>query len=194
MGLGLSSFKYGIFMGYDEIPEKVIKLFEGAEKPEDFEYDMEIVKAALGGKIDLDTPFNLQGYNHTVRVQQGLQKRQDCYYLTENEQEAIDVPSAIYTGHVVRSRLDEVHLKTVYETIEDDVQLEQVLNSIRNFNREIMVYERVDLIGSLKDAVRGVRSAIATVRMLCEKYEEVADAVKDLLSSGRSVEELLSEV
>ena len=152
----------------------------------EFDYSIELIEAALEGRIDIEKPFNLFGWCKTVRdgnFQTELKRLKKQEYLIEDDDED-------KTG-VKASSLVEEH--DDYEVFIDNEELLYTVKKIRALNNEIIVAMGIDLIFCMRQAVRGIPQAIMELSNICKEYTWIAEYVQIILSSGISFEELFPE-
>ena len=181
------------------IPADVVELFHNKKIGDELEFETEIIDSFMSGRMTTENrDFNMNAYNKSVRRNKDLtmKKRKEQYYLDTDPHCRENNPRAIYEGIVggAGTRVigrDSLH--DVYEQVEKNVTLEQTIQQIKDLSEDLMLYEHIDFIGALKNAVSGFQESIDTVKYVCEKYKSVGKIVKDLLSGGKPLDELLDK-
>ena len=197
----LNSLSFGVAHGYNEIPAEVLGLFSdlvtNGEKR--IEFAAEIVLNGLQGRIDLNKSFNIEAYEATIRKNQKLSKeasRKTQVYIdfnSDSDFDAVAKSGGIREDDIAKSSSTVRAMRDAFEEYVDDESLAYAISSIKALNEELLIEERVDLIGAIKQAYRGIPSDISAVKSICENYSVVSDLVFEILNSGKDLEELLAE-
>ena len=152
----------------------------------EFDYSLEIIDAALDGRIDISKKFSLFGYCKTVRegnFQTELKRLKKQQYIIDDDN---DDETGVKVSSLVDTRSD-------YEIIDDKEELSYTVNKIRSMNNEIIEDIGVDLIFCMHQALKGVPQAVQELANICEEYDFIAEYIQIILSSGISFEELFPD-
>lgn len=152
----------------------------------EFDYSIELIDAALDGRINMEKEFNLFGYCKTIRegnFQTSLKYLKKHQYLIEEDDEDS-------TG-VKTSSLVDIH--NDYEVFEDNEELSYTINKIRTLNNQFIADAGIDLIFCIRQAVKGVPQAVDELVTICRDYSWVGEYIQIILSSGVSFESLFPE-
>ena len=154
----------------------------------EFDYSIELIDAALEGRVDIHKHFNLFGWCKTVKegnFQTELRRLKNQKYLIDDDEED---KTGTKTSALIDTRSD-------YEIIEDYEELEYTIKKIRALNSEMISNIGIDLIFCMRQAIKGIPTAAQELSNVCEEYDWIAEYVQIILSSGISFEELFpSEV
>ncbi|SEW38973.1 hypothetical protein [[Clostridium] fimetarium] len=190
MGSTLKSVSYGSYMGVEEIPDILLEILAGKEDMKVngeyiYDYSIEIIEAALNGKIVLDGSFNLIGFVRTIQKNKKLVEykvaRKCTYFKPEGAEDD--------KGGVVENHISED--KNEYNSV--DVQLDAVwaASQIIKHNDELVDDLGVNLINLLKKAKMGFPQAIERLRDNVNENPRIAEWVLLLLESGQDLDVLL---
>ena len=152
----------------------------------EFDYSLEIIDAALDGRIDISKKFSLFGYCKTVRegnFQTELKRLKKQQYIIDDDN---DDETGVKVSSLVDTRSD-------YEIIDDKEELSYTVNKIRSMNNEIIEDIGVDLIFCMHQALKGTPQAVQELASICEEYDFIAEYIQIILSSGVSFEELFPD-
>lgn len=152
----------------------------------EFDYSLELIEAALDGRIDVNKKFNLFGYCKTVRegnFQTELKRLKKQQYIIDDDN---DDETGVKVSTLVDTRSD-------YEIIEDNEELEYSVKKIRALNDEIIESIGIDLIFCMRQALKGVPQAIQELADICKEYDFIAEYIQIILSSGVSFSELFPD-
>ena len=162
-------------------------LFKDLEKYHgEFDYSIELIEAALDGRIDISKPFNLFGWCKTVRegnFQTELKRLKKQEYLIEDDEED---KTGVKASALVSERDD-------YEIFEDNEELFYTVKKVTALNNEIMSVIGIDFIFCMRKAVQGIPKAVEELTNICKEYEWLAEFVQIILSSGVPFEDLFPE-
>lgn len=152
----------------------------------EFDYSLEIIDAALDGRIDISKKFSLFGYCKTVRegnFQTELKRLKKQQYIIDDDN---DDETGVKVSSLVDTRSD-------YEIIDDKEELEYSIKKIRALNDELISTIGVDLIFCMRQALKGTHQAVQELASICEEYDFIAEYIQIILSSGVSFKELFLE-
>lgn len=153
---------------------------------------LEIIGAAQSGGIDLNRAFNLFGYDFAINKNKKLKAITKLGTETfidfsnsqsENYQGGIDIDTVSFEADA----LDEA--KNEYEYLFDNAELRSAIECIQALNDDFIVEYSVDLIGLIKQAVKGVQTAVSKLKEVCSEMPCVAEQVKIILSSKVPIDE-----
>jgi hypothetical protein len=153
---------------------------------------LEIIGAAQRGSIDFNRAFNLFGYNFAINKNKML--KAITKLSTETFIDFSNSQSEYYQGGV---DIDTVSFKTdaldeaknEYEYLFDNAELRSAIECIQALNDDFIVEYSVDLIGLIKQAVKGVQTAVSKLKEVCNEMPCVAEQVKIILSSKVPIDE-----
>lgn len=193
----LNSYSFGIVDGHNEIPEKVLRLFDS----EDFsktDCTCEVLTAGLNGKIDFNRPFNLMGYNITVHNNQELKKKERNKREVSVEQclESIngsnDDASTNRDAYEYASYLMFKRLEDEYDKLNDADELRDAIEQIKGLRSYIASNYGFDIIIAIRQALNYIPESLSLIKNLCENDNTIAEYIKIILSSNYSFSELFA--
>lgn len=188
----LKSFSFGVYKGYSDIPASVWSLFtEMGESPtKSFPYVDEILTACLEGRIATNVPFNFEGYCKAIEMNTRLacnSRAKKVFAYTEDDNIEDD---GITYGTISLNRVSLVaKMENYFDKLEDDDELLYAVSQIRSLNETFILEYSVNILETLRNAVRGIPSAVDKLRSLCDEFSDVAEYVKVILSSGKDLDE-----
>ena len=192
----LRSLSFGVSNGVDVLPEEVSLLFKemATDGKSPVECADEIIRAGLEGRINLNVPFNLRGYEYTIKCTERMKKEQNkfktLYIDFENDKENTQRGSGLYNAdYVSQNCINKMH--DAYEEIADSAELQSAIATIKSLNSDFIIEYDVDLVSLIKRAVGGFPEAREKLANVCKEFELVGEQVKLILSSGFEVETLL---
>lgn len=189
----LGSFSYGTYLGVDEIPDDVLRLFaDAAQKGKALKYPSEVVFAGLRGSIDTKRRFNLDAFERVIEKYQKLgyysKKKKRELFLAISDEEAAD-----YGYGVAEDRCSYQGVVDAYEALVDSKEFLSAVSDIRGLRDELLSVEHVDIYVCLKQAMKGITKAVDELKRLCNFYPRVAGVLEILLGyNGADRENLLS--
>lgn len=193
MGSSLKSFSFGVHKGYSDIPASVWSLFSDmADCPnKSVPYVYEILTAGLEGRISTSEPFNLEAYCNAVDFNTRLalhNRSKKVFAYTENQKE--DEESNFQMGTISLNKVSLVaKMESSFDKLEEDDELAYAVSQIRSLNETFIIEYSVNIIETIRNAVRGIPCAVDKLRSLCKDFPELSEYVRVVLSSGRDIEE-----
>lgn len=152
----------------------------------EFDYSLELIEAALDGRVDTTKPFNLFGWSKSVRdgsFQVELRRLKKEMYIVDDDD---DERTGVKASSIVDVRDD-------YEILEDKEEVQYTVNKILALNNEVMCVLGIDLIFCMQKAIEGVPQAIEELSNICKENEWIGEYVQIILASGIPFEELFPE-
>lgn len=152
----------------------------------EFDYSIELIDAAIEGRIDITKQFSLFGYCKTVRegnFQTELKRLKKQQYIIDDDN---DDETGVKVSSLVDTRSD-------YEIIDDKEELSYTVNKIRALNDELISTIGIDLVYCMRQALKGTPQAVQELTNICEEYDFIAEYIQIILSSGVSFEELFPD-
>lgn len=169
-----------------ECPTKVWELFEKAnELGTKLDYTLEIIEAAMQGRIDFEKDFKLKEYvasiDRTKRLE-GLREAKRAVHVTDvsDDEDSSGVP------YPADDRDD-------YEELENKFELQQAVDRFNEMQNYFLVNAKCDSKLAVRQALRGIPESIELVKNLCDEYPIAADLLKIILGSGYSYEQIFPE-
>lgn len=194
MGL-LKSYRFGSFLGVDEVPENVLNLFTSTvTKHKEVTYASEIIFSGIRGRIDLTQPFYLEAYEKAIEKNGSLaknQKKKKEFYI-EFDASTDDFADIARNGGIQEDHLCIDDVQDAFEELVDSDELRYAVEKIKNLNQDLLVVEEVDLIEALKLALQGIPQAIKEIRRICDFYPMISESVRTILSSGKDFYEVFA--
>ena len=194
MGL-LKSYRFGSFLGVDEVPENVLNLFTSTvNKHKEVTYASEIIFSGIRGRIDLTQPFYLEAYEKAIEKNGSLaknQKKKKEFYI-EFDASTDDFAETARNGGIQEDHLSIDEVQDAFEELVDNDELRYAVEKIKNLNQDLLVVEEVDLIEALKLALQGIPQAIKEIRRICDFYPTISESVRTILSSGKDFYEVFA--
>lgn len=169
-----------------ECPTKVWELFEKAnELGTKLDYTLEIIEAAMQGRIDLEKDFKLKEYVASIdrtRRLEGLREAKRAVHVTDvsDDEDSSGVP------YPADDRDD-------YEELENKFELQQAVDRFNEMQNYFLVNAKCDSKLAVRQALRGIPESIGLVKNLCDEYPIAADLLKIILGSGYSYEQIFPE-
>lgn len=169
-----------------ECSSKIWELFEKAnELGTKLDYTLEIIEAAMQGRIDFEKDFKLKEYvasiDRTKRLE-GLREAKRAVHVTDvsDDEDSSGVP------YPVDDRDD-------YEELENKFELQQAVDRFNEMQNYFLVNAKCDSKLAVRQALRGIPESIELVKNLCDEYPIAADLLKIILGSGYSYEQIFPE-
>lgn len=192
----LRSFSFGQFHGISELPDEVLSLFSSlVENPDKkIEFASEIISAGLQGNIDFGREFNIDAYEAAIRKNQKLgksNKRKREVFLDftagdDDDSQAGGIRVDIASAQNVQQMED------AYEQLMDEDELRYAVSAIKSLQPVLMVEARLDLIYTIRQALKGIPDSVKMLRQVCTDYEVLGEQVQVVLGSGYAFEELFA--
>lgn len=195
----LRSYSYGHVHGFTELPKEVLNLFIGlTENPEKrVEFASEIISAGLQGNIDFTRQFNLEAYEATIHKnirlgQENRRKREVFLDYTDTSDGWEDTArdGGIKIDVATQQRVDK--MEDAYEQLLLEDELKYAVSTIKSLQHVLLIEERLDLLHTIKQALKGIPESESMLTRVCKKYEVVAEQVYAILNSGYAFEELFA--
>lgn len=197
----LRSYSFGTAFGQDGIPEEVLGLFlELAEHPDKkVEFASEIMFAGMCGRINFNSKFNIDAYEAAIRKNEALNKnnkrKKECAIdflgLLEDENDtkiSYGLASVDYvSNHTVKKMED------AYEQLVMEDELRYAVESIKSLQPVLMTEARIDIIHTIRQALKGVPDSVRNLQNICKEYAVLAEQVQIVLGSGYSFEEIFAQ-
>lgn len=166
----------------DELTDDALSLFEYlVEHPEyksEFSYD--ILTAAMEGRINNNSQFNLVGYENSIRKNNIL-----CIYNKVKKETSYDAPIDDDTNASMSDFIrDEKDL--IDNLIEDDFYNE-ALNFILSNDYYLVNtkdYLVLDLKLCISNALKGIQEAVKNLKIACEKDDILREYIESILLHG----------
>ena len=185
---------------FSEIAGLFTDLRDRLERGRPVECIEEIVNAAFDGRIDLDAPFNLSGYEYKVLHNEERNKTQKAKkgkfkpafvgidFMPSDEdgaaQGCMGIDQVSYAYYEQQ--------KNAEDSIADIRDVELAVEYFHLVRSEFMVYENCDIIALLKSALTS-SEAVSRLSVLKDKYKKFGENMKILLTSGKSLNELFPD-
>lgn len=195
----LRSYSFGHYFGVTELPEDILGLFlDLVENPsKKIEFAHEIVSAGLRGKIDLEHYFNIDAYEATIRKNQrlGIENKRKRESYIDFSDSCDDWDETVLSGGI---KADIASMKAVnkmedaYEKLLSENELEYAVKSIKSLQPMLLVDAKLDIIHTMRQALKGIPESVKLLRQVCDDYKVVADNVKTILESGFEFNEIFS--
>ena len=164
----------------NELREEDLLLFEFLVKNPEYksEYSYDILTAAREGRINKNVPFNLQGYENKIRINNKLclskRKRKEKSY-----DDTVDDDSNVSLSDLIKDDRDMIE-----ELLEDSFykeSIEYVLNSnILQISKNLFI----DLKRTLLMALKGVQESVRNLKIACEKDDMLREYIEAILIHG----------
>lgn len=176
------------------ITPEIEELFSGCEElGDELDYTVEIIEAALSGKINLEKPFNIVSYVRAVKKHERLEGERRAKKLlhiqTNNPDDDTLEPYSIKEENIQIGVVE----KSDFEKLEDIYELQDAVNYIRSVESELVVCENIFIIKVIRQALKGIPDSINILKDICNFYTDVAEALKIILQSNEAFEDLFPE-
>lgn len=190
----LRSFSFGQFHGVTELPENVLSLFTSlVEDPtKKIQYASEIISAGLQGNIDFSREFNIDAYEATITRNQrlGVSKRSKKVSFLDMASDSSDEPAAGGVRVDIASLQNVSQMEDAYEQLMDEDELKYAISAIKSIQPVLVVEARMDLLYTMRQALKGIPDSVKMLRQVCEDYEVLGEHIKVVLGSGYSFDEM----
>lgn len=190
----LRSYSFGIHFGYNEIPTDVLRLFANIDSEKRIEYAGTIVENAMLGRIDTSKPFNLDGYEAKIKHNKKLNLNQRAKKELWFSEEDKDTDDVLRCGGLTDNMVSSQSLFSEdenYSKVLNKAEFIYALEQVKSIQNDLFVNEGVAIQGLILDALNSSPSAIKILKELCNKYDELSELIKILLSSNINLEEVL---
>lgn len=193
----LHSLSFGtIGNGVSEIPTEVLNLFLSlSDNPsKKLEFASEIVENGLAGRIRLDSSFNIDAYEATIRKNLRLGKENKRKKLTyfesgSNDNDAYTEKDGICIENFVPKALQ---MQDAFEQLLCNEELTYAINTIKALDKDLQVEENIFIVDVIQQALLGIPTAVDKIKYICGKYKLVAEQLETILSSGKSFNEMFA--
>lgn len=225
----LKGFSYGTYMGVDTLPDNVVMLFKemlekqmrvsettgvGKRKVKASELDsimeavkscsvenaLEIIDAALSGRIDFDKDFKLFHYDKkvttfgTMAEVSSKARHGECYInfeRTDSSSDSGDRVDGLCIDDVSFSSMRTHTSSDVFSQIEEEAEIKSAAEFIMAINNDYIVDEGVDLVRLIHNALNTFPQAIEKLKEICTNNTLVGEQIELILGSGQYVDDLL---
>lgn len=192
----LRSFSFGQFHGITELPDEVLLLFSDlVEDPgKHVKYASEIISAGLQGNIDFGRSFNIDAYEAAITRNQQMntsKKRKKETWLdfgTGDDEE----PANGGVRVDIASLQNVSQMEDAYEKLMAEDELRYAISAIKSLQPVLMVEARMDILLTMRQALKGIPDSVKMLKTVCEEYEILGEQIKVVLSSGQSFEEMFA--
>lgn len=193
----LHSLSFGtIGNGKSEIPTEVLNLFLSlSDNPsKKLEFASEIVENGLAGRIRLDSSFNIDAYEATIRKnlrlgKESKRKKISYFDLCTEDTDAFTKQDGVSLEAYVPKALQ---MQDAFEQLLCDEELSYAISTIRALDKDLQVEENIFIIDVIKQALLGIPTAVDSIKYICSKYKLVAEQLETILSSGKSFNEMFA--
>ncbi len=195
---------------FQEFDERIWLLFHDMmSSSKEFDCSIEVVTAAIRGKIDLDKveselveaeingvglegrkkTFSLLAYDAKVRrnrkLAAGESAKKNLRIVELNDGEESQ-PYGVSEGVVTlcADKPDE------YGACEDEIDLQFALRGLQDSFRDILVWCKVDVWLCMEQALKGIPESVALLKNLVQEFPYVGEYVRVILSCGKPFGEL----
>lgn len=195
----LHSYSFGNYNGVSELPDEVLGLFTSlVVNPEkQIEFASEIISSGLQGNIDFSKEFSIDGFEAAIRknerLAQDAHKKKESFIDFSSSKD--DWDDVMASGGIKVDSLNNMtveKMKDAYEEIVMEDELRYAVETIKSLNSELIIEEHVNFIFALKQAVKGIPSAVENVKRVCESYEVIGELVHEILESGEELNQLFA--
>lgn len=177
---------YAFQNNFDENLEKLF--IDAGEHPECLEYSMEIIEAYHEGKIDMTRKFNIVAYANAIKRKEMLvayRRAQQVLSIQNEHDDESGVDKFAFSENMLPAKqVNE------YDKLDLIDEIKYAKTVIYNAMLDIEIAEDLNIIKTLEMAIKGIPVAIANLKVVCEKYTKVGEAVRIILDSGYSFEEV----
>ena len=195
----IKSYSFGHICGVTELPTNVLNLFVGLSyNPEKkIEYASEIISAGLQGRIKFDGSFNLDAYESAIRKnirlgKESKRKKEMFIDFTDNSSDWDEtaMSGGIKSDAVTTRAVDKI--EDAYEQLLAEDELKYAVSTIKSLQPMLLVECKMDILHTIRQALKGIPESIKILQRVCDEYEVVAEQIKIILSSGYSFEEIFA--
>lgn len=194
----LHSLSFGtIGNGMSEIPTGVLNLFISlSENPsKKLEFASEIVENGLAGRIRLDSSFNIDAYENTIRKNIRLGKenkrKKETHIIFDSEDQ--DAWSQDKNGvNLGRYTPTALQMQDAFEQLLCEEELIYAIATIKSLDKDLQVEENIFIIDVIKQALIGIPNAVDKIKYICNKYKLVSEQLEIILGSGKSFDEMFA--
>lgn len=176
------------------ITPEIEELFSGCEElGDELDYTVEIIEAALSGKIDLNRPFNIVSYVRAVKKHERLEGERRAKKLLHIQPSNPDDDTLEPYSIKEENIQIVVEEKSDFDKLEDSFELQEAVDFINGMESELVVTENIFIVKVIRQALKGIPDSVKILKDICTYYSDVAEAIKIILQSGESFEELFPE-
>ncbi len=198
----MRSFSHGIFKGINEIPVDCWKLFADlADNPnkQEIDYSYEIISTYLRGNLREREDFNLKGYAYGIQKNEKLafdKRKTKELFLDDNSFDDNGgkgkAPCTISSDLVAQHQTTVEACSDVFEELIDSYELRYAVETIQELKEDIFIEENIDIVECVRQAMRGLPSAVQSLKGICAEYELLGEQIKLVLASGVSFNQLFN--
>lgn len=193
----LRSYSFGQFCGVSELPEEVLSLFSSlADDPgKKIEFASEIISAGLQGNIDFRHEFHIDAYEAAIKknLRLGQSKKRKREVVLDFTPGGDD--DAMRSGDVrvdIASLHNVQQMEDAYEQLMLEDELRYAVSTIKSLQPVLMVEARMDVIHTMRQALKGIPDSVKMLQQLCSDYEILGEQIQAVLSSGYAFDELFA--
>ena len=170
-----------------ECNPKIWELFKKADElGTKLDYTLEIIEAAMQGRIDLEGEFKLKEYVASIdrsRRLEGLREKKKAVHVTDISDDEEDSGVA----YPVDSRND-------FEEFENNYEFCNAVDTFNSMQHYFMINAKCDAKLAVHQALKGVPDAVELVKNLCDEYPIAAELLEVILGSGYSYEDIFPDI
>ena len=205
----LRGISFGSVGSYTEIPPEIWGLLsemeylpipaENTKYGLDYvnvEYVEEIIRAALNGRIALDSQFSLQSYLKKIEENKGKKALTDAQRVkhlcfdtddsADDEYGVRDMNSVDADAVAYRNYQD---MTQSFDSVVHDSDLQFAISTIKALRTDFLILYKVDIPMLMKKALAGVPQAVTTLKQLCDESKVLAEQVRVILTANVSIDD-----
>lgn len=193
----LNSYSFGLVDGYNEIPEKILRLFN-LKDFDKTDCTCEVITAGMRGKINFEKPFNLIGYDIAIHTNQKLKQQENtkreisaeqlAEYLDDSERgNSSNTDAYDYASYSMFKDLEDE-----YDKLGDKDELRDAVAQIRGLRSSIISEYGFDVVIAIRQALNYIPESLALLKRLCEEKSAIAEYIQIILGSDYSFNELFA--
>ena len=139
----------------------------------------EIIENALDNRIDLNKEFNLRAYETTIKRNINLTKSKQA-----QNRISISAPITSDDGITIEECLQDESSFSEFTKVDDLFDYECAVKYLSENYSDFIIFDGIDIITCLKNALKGIPQATEEIRKLCNKYKSMEQAIRIILKHG----------
>ena len=165
-------------------------IFTGKFPIEKLDCAVDIIERAMDGGIDISRNLNLSAYVNKINNVENINRRKaqsKMLYIYESDTEYDGENRSGIASSMLKDDNDD------YEKLIDDEELNFNVLKLKKMFGEITAEYHIDIVHAMFQARKGIPSAVATLKSVCEEDSQISEIIFSILNSGYELEELFPE-
>lgn len=183
----LASFSFEREVPYEVYSALFREVVESGVSEADLDFTLEAIDMAM--KEGITNDFSLRGYVNNARKKERMALNRQSKYSVNICSEVDADSDSVEAKGVCESTLSDG--TDYYEDLILEDELHYTLIKLKSMYDDILIEYRLDILGCLAQAMKGIPQAINQLKGVCEANVQISEIVYVILSSHRSFEELM---